>query len=99
MSKKTYDDDDGRVIANMNVPGMPWYQGGASKPKRINYAENDEPIVEKAPGADLTRGETASIIWAATKAALLIALVFSVVLVIVALGFGYWPKIVGWFGG
>ncbi|MGI6192844.1 MAG: hypothetical protein ACOYI3_04705 [Christensenellales bacterium] len=23
--KKTYDDDDGRIIANMNVPGMPGY--------------------------------------------------------------------------
>ena len=22
--KKVYDDDDGRVIANMNVDGMPW---------------------------------------------------------------------------
>ena len=29
MSKRTprqYDDDDGRTICDMNVPGMPWYE-------------------------------------------------------------------------
>ena len=26
--RKKYDDDDGRVIAKMNVDGMPWYTPG-----------------------------------------------------------------------
>jgi len=25
MARRTYDDDDGRTIADMNVEGMPWY--------------------------------------------------------------------------
>ena len=29
--KKQYDDDDGRVIAPMNVEGMPWYVNERSK--------------------------------------------------------------------
>ena len=28
--KKQYDDDDGRVIADMNVDGMPWYDRSQS---------------------------------------------------------------------
>ena len=31
--KKQYDDDDGRVIANMNVDGMPWFLSAALKNK------------------------------------------------------------------
>lgn len=29
--RKVYDDDDGRVIAPMNVEGMPWYNPNANK--------------------------------------------------------------------
>ena len=29
--KKTFDGDDGRVVANMNVDGMPWYMRGLQK--------------------------------------------------------------------
>ena len=29
--RRKYDDDDGRVIANMNVDGMPWYMEKAKK--------------------------------------------------------------------
>ncbi len=28
MARKKYDDDDGHVIANMNVEGMPWHRSG-----------------------------------------------------------------------
>lgn len=62
--KKTYDDDDGRVVAKMNVDGMPWYMRG----ERKNTSEGDL--------SDLSRGETWEIIKGTTKAALLIGSVF-----------------------
>ncbi len=59
--KKTYDDDDGRVVARMNVDGMPWY---SRTPKQDTPENNDL--------SDLSRGETWEIIKGTTKAALLI---------------------------
>ena len=45
--RKQYDDDDGRVIANMNVDGMPWFLSDALKNKgktgRI-FAGNNQKI-------------------------------------------------------
>lgn len=67
--KKTYDDDDGRVIANMNVDGMPWYVEDARK-HRENLKENDF--------SDLTKGETWEIIKGTVKAGLLIGGVYLV---------------------
>lgn len=46
--KKTYDDDDGRTIVDMNVEGMPWYR--KTSPKKV--PEEDKP----------TRKETAAMI-------------------------------------
>ena len=63
--KKSYDDDDGRVIANMNVDGMPWYLRDQKKAASSN--SNME---------DLTKEETRAIIWGTVKAGLLIAGVF-----------------------
>lgn len=63
--KKTYDDDDGRVIANMNVDGMPWYLQDQKQ------ATSSNSNVE-----DLTKEETRAIIWGTVKAGLLIAGVF-----------------------
>lgn len=63
--KKTYDDDDGRVIANMNVDGMPWYL------RDQKQATSSNSNVE-----DLTKEETRAIIWGTVKAGLLIAGVF-----------------------
>ena len=63
--KKTYDDDDGRVIANMNVDGMPWY---LQDQKRATSSNSN---VE-----DLTKEETRAIIWGTVKAGLLIAGIF-----------------------
>ena len=60
--KKTYDDDDGRVVAKMNVDGMPWYS--RSKPQEETPKNNDF--------SDLTKGETREIIKGTLKAALLI---------------------------
>ena len=63
--KKSYDDDDGRVISNMNVDGMPWYLRDPKKAASSN--SNME---------DLTKEETRAIIWGTVKAGLLIAGVF-----------------------
>ena len=65
--KKTYSDDDGRVIAPMNIEGMPWY---VNKPKEPSESsERREPISDKD-----ARIYSA----AAVKAGLLIVAVFGV---------------------
>ncbi len=38
-AKKVYDDDDGRVIASMDVDGMPWYEQ-----RRINIDKDEETV-------------------------------------------------------
>jgi len=55
------EEDDGHVIANMNVEGMPWYRKNAGE-KRPNQ-----------PPLDLTPEETRAAIRGMLKAALLIA--------------------------
>ncbi len=35
LKKKTYADDDGRVIADMNVAGMPWFDSKADARSRL----------------------------------------------------------------
>ena len=67
--KKHYDDDDGRVIASMNVEGMPWYVED-HKRKQERRKNNDFN--------DLSKEETRAIIWGTVKAGLLIAGVFLV---------------------
>lgn len=68
MPKKTYEDDDGRVIASMNVDGMPWYMKDAEKRRE---KQNDF--------SDLSKGETWEIIKGTVKAGLLIGSVYLVV--------------------
>ena len=57
--------DDGRVIAPMNVEGMPWYV------RRAELHENGDgaPIM-------LARGEKLAFAWGVIKAAMLVAGVF-----------------------
>lgn len=64
--KKVYDDDDGRVIANMNVDGMPWYTGDVRRKKRSSESDM----------SDLTKSETRAIVAGAMKAGLLVSGVF-----------------------
>ena len=66
--KKSFDGDDGRVVAKMNVDGMPWYMKGMKK----NAPENNDM-------SDLSKEETWEIIKGTVKAALLIGSVFFVV--------------------
>ena len=67
MAKKTYEDDDGRVVAKMNVDGMPWYM----RDQRNRTPENNDL-------SDLSKGETWEIIKGTVKAGLLIGSVFFV---------------------
>ena len=66
--RKLHDDDDGRVIANMNVDGMPWYQRG----ERFDRFRREQA----SDFSDLTKEEEREIIRGAMKASLLIAGVF-----------------------
>lgn len=66
QSKKQFPDDDGRVVAGMNIDGMPWYT--EKKVKSLpSYAPNEEPLSIK---------ETFHLIFGALGAALLIASAF-----------------------
>jgi len=65
---RLHEDDDGRVIANMNVDGMPWYQ----RSQRFDRHRREEA----SDFSDLTKGETWEIIKGSMKASLLIAGVF-----------------------
>ncbi len=72
MSKRVYDDDDGRTIADMNVEGMPWYQ----------ERRRDEGGNEISP---LSKDESRVAMWGALKAALLVVGVISVGLILFTL--------------
>ena len=65
--RKTYDDDDGRVVANMNIDGMPWYI-------REHRSRNQRP----SEGSDLylSKEEERALVWGSIKAGLLIAGIF-----------------------
>lgn len=74
MSRKpmrTYDDDDGRTIAPMNIEGMPWYKPEA--PERRPDGTEPEP---------LTKEEARMYTLAAVKAGLTIVSVFGVAIYI-----------------
>lgn len=70
--RKTYEDDDGRVIANMNIDGMPWYAEDARKRREENFRKAETA----SDFSDLSRKETWEIIKGATKAGLLISGIF-----------------------
>ena len=58
--RKTYDDDDGRVIANMNVDGMPWYMKAERRSKKQDFSDLDKKemgaLIKGALGASLLIG-------------------------------------------
>ena len=95
MARKKYDDDDGRVIANMNVAGMPW-----SDPLDKTVPGSAQAVEQhrKEHETQLERGETASIIWGAMKAGMIIVLVFGTAGILTVLGFLYWRDILQFIG-
>ncbi len=65
--RREYDDDDGHVIAPMNVPGMPWHTENPMKDPSIPQRKHD-----------YSKKESFYIILGSLKAALLIAGAFIV---------------------
>lgn len=61
--------DDGRVIANMNVEGMPWYRGVPETSAQQKNEKKEQPI-------ELTGREKAAMMRGVMAAALLVAVVF-----------------------
>ena len=73
--KKRFDeDDDGRVIAPMDIDGMPWHDSRAPErgeaPEEPAEGRREEPV-------RLTKEESRAYAAGAVKAALLVALVFA----------------------
>ena len=64
------DDDDGRVICNMDVEGMRWHD------KRVRRESREARRVIQ--GDQMTKSEARQFTWYAVLAGLLIATVFSV---------------------
>ena len=75
--QKKHKDDDGRVIVNMNVDGMPWHD---SSPRQ----EESEFRVD-GQGALQTKSESRLYTWYAVLTALMIGLVFSLTWVLFTL--------------
>ena len=95
MARKKYDDDDGRVIASMNVAGMPWSDPmDKTVPGSAQAAEQHR----KEQEVRLEKGETAAIMWGAMKAGMIIVLVFGGAGILTVLGFLYWRDILAFFG-
>lgn len=80
--KKKYDDDDGRVIAPMNVAGMPWYIEKTDNclTESSGTAKNDE--------SKLSKKDTARLIFKLYSIMIPIALVFIIGLVLLIIFVG-----------
>jgi hypothetical protein len=80
---KKFDYDDGRVICNMDVAGMPWYD------RQVRRVKREERCTEKrasAPqGFQLTKSEARRYTWYAVLAGLTIVGVFSTVWILFTL--------------
>jgi len=73
QNPRRYDDDDGRVICNMDVDGMKWHD------RRIRKENRAAKAAERFQGDQMTRSEARRFTWYAMLAGLTIALVFAVV--------------------
>lgn len=78
-----YDDDDGRVIANMNVEGMPWHDRQVRREKRAERREERRTRISQS--TQLTRSEARRYTFYAVLAGLTVALVFSAVWILLTL--------------
>ena len=72
--RKLPEDDDGKVIANMNVDGMPWYL------ERLHKDEG-EPV----EAYQMNKKEGRAYLWGALAAALSVVTLFAVVFAVVIL--------------
>ena len=83
--KRTYDDDDGRTIANMDVDGMPWYSGGPSRGLKRNRGAEEG----KTPMSPAERRAT---LFAVVCASLLIAAVFGIAFFLLIFFMDRWAR-------
>lgn len=79
QQKKQYDDDDGRVICDMDVEGMRWHD------KRVRREERAARKAAQQQGDPLTDSEARRFTWYSILAGLLIVLVFAVTWVLFTL--------------
>ncbi len=77
---KKYDDDDGRVICNMDVEGMSWHDRRIRREKRAERRKSVEPR-----GGQMTKSEARRFTWYAVLAGLTIVAVFSLVWILFTL--------------
>ena len=75
--QKQYEDDDGRVICNMDVAGMRWHDRAVGRQKKAER--------KLARGEQMTRSETLRFTWYSVLSGMVIALVFSAVWVLIIL--------------
>lgn len=73
--RKLPEDDDGKVIAKMDVDGMPWYIDRLHK-------DGDGPVGD---AYQMNKKESRSYMWGAMSAALLVYAIFAVIFAVVIL--------------
>lgn len=82
--RKSYDDDDGRVIAKMNVEGMPWYSPGHTQTLSEQEQEGEEEA--KKPEYyiedELTPDETKWVVFGAMRAGCLFGVIMACVVTV-----------------
>lgn len=83
MNKKSQEfvDDDGRVICNMDVPGMRW----RNKRIRHGFFSRQDTVQQHSHGDSMTNSEARRYTWYAVLAGLLIVAIFSAVWVLFVL--------------
>lgn len=82
--KKRYDDDDGRVIAKMNVEGMPWYSPGHTRTLSEQEREDEEDTKkpEHYVEDELTPDETKWVMFGAMRAGCVFGIITAVAVTI-----------------
>ena len=81
--KKKYDDDDGRVIAPMNVDGMPWFSPGHTDAVSETKGEDEEQEKPEWYVEDkLTPEENRSIFFGAMRAGCLFGILMALTVTI-----------------
>jgi hypothetical protein len=68
--QKKYEDDDGRVICDMDIDGLPWHD---KRVRRENRAARNQ-----VQAGQMTRSEARRYTWYAILAGLLVVSVFSI---------------------
>lgn len=79
MARKQYDDDDGRVVANMRFTERnSWYEtySALNKKRKPEKKQKDDQVIQRPNGELMSKKETRSMVYSALLAALTVGLVF-----------------------